>query len=315
MLSWTKGKAIAIVQGGSYNGKVLRVDTTYDPKEHIVEDKDKYGYGASKSKPVKGKGRKQRSRKFDSDSEDSEDSYLFDEEPEYGRKKRITNEYMAHISLNDGHFVPCPDDNKYTSPTRQSLYIAGPSGSGKSTYTMNYLTNFKKLFPKKDIMILSRVANDETIKKYNNKLKLGIKKIDVDETLIEDPIVPETFFKNGACVIFDDISTIKEKKIREEVLHLRDDLLEVGRHNNVYVISTNHQLMDYRNTRTLLNEADFITFFPAGAKYHATRFLKVYCGLDSAMIKRILCLPTRWVTISMKYPQMCFSETQAFMLK
>ena len=57
---------------------------------------------------------------------------------------------------------------------------------------------------------------------------------------------------------------------------LRENLLETGRHFDLTIISTSHQLSNYAKTRTLLNEATSITVFPshAGTTFHIREYLK-----------------------------------------
>lgn len=211
------------------------------------------------------------------------------------------------IELKDGMFSPYPNDEK--DAERQVLYIAGPSGSGKSTYMANYIKNWHKINKKRDIVIVSKVDKDKAL----TTLKLNLKKIPIDEDLIENPIDIENDLKN-TMVVFDDINTIKDKNLKAEVNHLQDDILEIGRHHCIDVISTNHKLMDYNNTRTLLNEAHFVTFFLNGIPRHTRRFLKEYFGADESEIKKIMKLKSRWVTVHIHVPRFCISETEIFLL-
>jgi len=258
MLNWKNGKSVAIVSGGKYKNKILRMDHSVIPEE------------------IRESGNK---------------------------------DYFDEIKLTSGYFKPYPDDSKSTS--RECLYVAGPSGSGKSTYCSNYLKAFRNLNPDRDVIVFSQVDDDEV---YKNK-KLKAKKIEISNDLLEDPIDINTDFAEGPCIIFDDTNTIREKKLREEIMNVRDTLLETGRHLGCTTICTNHQLMDYARTRTLLNEAHLVTFFPASGAYHIKRFLKEYCGLDKKTIQRVMKLRSRWVTVSKNYPPMCFCETEAFMLR
>ena len=169
---------------------------------------------------------------------------------------------------------------------------------------------YKKYFPKRPIWVLSRLFEDETLDKHN------VRRINLDDKLLKYPLSAKDLVKgDGALVIFDDIDTIPDKEINKEVHRVRDDLLEVGRHDNISVISTGHQLMDYKKTRNLLNEASAITMFPkSGSQYHITRFLKTYCGLNTSQTKKILDLPSRWVTIYKNYPNYVLYSTGAILL-
>lgn len=231
----------------------------------------------------------------------------YNENPKNNKEYRGLNYDNKNIYLRDGIFSQYPDDNR--SSERQTLYIAGPSGSGKSTYVANYLKYWQKLHPKKEIIIFSRIDKDNAFTDRNIKMS----KIDIDEDLIDEPIDVDNELSDS-MVIFDDINTIRDKEIKNEIIHLQEDILEAGRHSDIDIINTNHKLMDYKATRTLLNESQFVTFFTGVGNYHNKRFLKEYIGVDKKMINRILNLKSRWVTISRNYPQYCISENEIFII-
>jgi len=111
------------------------------------------------------------------------------------------------------------------------------------------------------------------------------------------------------------VASQEHKKIADIVRRLRDDLLETGRHEKAYVVAVSHQLLNYKHTRQLLNESTSVTFFPcSGSDYHIKRFLKTYCGLDEANIKKILKLPSRWVTLYKTYPMYVLYEKGCFLI-
>lgn len=179
---------------------------------------------------------------------------------------------------------------------RDVLYVAGPSGSGKSTYIGQYLRNYKKTYPKNKIIVFSKVGSDEAFDRIKDVIRIPI-----DENLIEDPV--EMSELSDSCVVFDDIDVISDKRVRETVQHIRDNTLEIGRHNRISVCATSHQLMNYKLTRTMINEAHTVTVFPrSGSTYHIKRFLKEYAGFDNKQMNRAMSLPSRWITIHKNYP-------------
>ena len=187
------------------------------------------------------------------------------------------------------------------NPDQRGVYVVGgPAGAGKSTYAAKLAQSFKKIHPKKDIYFFSRtdVKDDPAYKK--------IKPIQVklDESPISDPILIEDIDK-GSLLIFDDVNTIHDKNIKAEVLHLIQDVLEVGRKMNLSIIITTHLINPSEKVfaRTMLNEVQYLTFFPRGSSAYQIRYvLQNYFGLDKAQIDVVLKLPSRWVTISKLYP-------------
>ena len=212
--------------------------------------------------------------------------------------KKINKELVLHA----GEVVPVPK-----TEGRECLYVCGPSGSGKSTYIGQYAAQWKKIFPKKDIVVFSRVSEDEPID------KLKPLRIKIDYSLIEQPIRPEELA--DSLVIFDDTDTIPDKDLRNAVIHLKDDLLETGRHQNIYVIISSHLINNYKETRKILNECHQMTVFPSsGSAYPIKYCLKNNFGMDKKQIQRLMKLPSRWVTIFKHYPQTVMYNKGAYLL-
>jgi hypothetical protein len=143
-------------------------------------------------------------------------------------------------------------------------------------------------------------------------------RIKIDDGLVKDAMEVKELTKDGtmaSLVIFDDIDVIADPKIQQAVYHIQRQLLEIGRHENIYVLSTAHQMMNHHKTRTLLNESTWITFFPkSGSTYHIKRLLEIYCGLGKKQIAYVLSLPSRWVTIYKQYPNYIVPATGLFFL-
>ncbi len=204
--------------------------------------------------------------------------------------------------MTENKFSPLPIVEKNN---RECLYVTGPSGSGKSTYVSEYIKYFKQIFPDRRIIIFSKVEDDEALDKYNPI------RITLDSELIEFPIKPEELRKS--LVIFDDIDTIQDDKIKKAVFKIKDDLLQVGRHFKIYVIVTSHICRDHKNTRINLIESNSFTFFPSsGSIAGAKSVLKDYVGLDKKTIDKIVDMGknSRWVTIYTRYPQYVMSEKE-----
>lgn len=221
---------------------------------------------------------------------------LYITDPKYRKGSEI-------IELKSGGvFIPLP------SFDRQIAYIAGPSGSGKSWYAKLFGQKYKVLYPENDIYLLSRVSNDPSL---NDLEAISIINENIGDVNIEKDM------KNGALVIFDDCDTISDKQLKENVHKLQNDILECGRHQNIYQIVVSHLINgnDRKNTRTILNECHTLTIFPkAGSTYGINYVLKHYLGLSKKQIEEIISLPSRWVTIGKNAPQYVLYETGAYLL-
>ena len=140
------------------------------------------------------------------------------------------------------------------------MYITGPSGSGNSTYTRKYLEQYVKQFKGRQIYLFSSPPSDESLDKIKPK------RIKLDESLHTDPIKVQEF--NESVCIFDDIDLISDKKIREAVYNILNQILEIGRHFKIHCIVTNHLPTNGKDTRRILNEAHTVTYFPHSAGGH-----------------------------------------------
>ena len=215
---------------------------------------------------------------------------------------------VKDVELEDeGQLIPIPDPNM-----RQILYIAAPEGSGKSFYAGLYMEGWRELFPKNSAYVFSRKPLDDVID------VIGVKRVMLDETLISDPIDFLQEMQENDLVLFDDIDTVTNKKVKDAIYKLEADIIDVGRAHKVYVISTSHLINgnDRARTRTLLNSAHFYIIFPIGGNtYQITYLLKNYVGMSKDFISEILDSDSRWVTISRKYPPYVFGQKFARMIK
>lgn len=215
------------------------------------------------------------------------------EEKKYEREMRVV----------DGFIELLPN-----TKTRDTLFVAGKSGSGKSTWISKYLARYKKMYPDNDIYLFSRLDEDEVIDQYKPI------RIELNQEIVDDPIDPVTELENSLC-IFDDTDTIQDKNIKAAITHLKNDLLEIGRHQNTFVCIVSHLINNYKETRTILNESMYITFFPQAGSPHGIKYmLKNNMGLDKKQIERIMKLPSRWVTIKNSCPLAVIYEKGVYLL-
>jgi len=184
----------------------------------------------------------------------------------------------------------------------ERIYISAPSGAGKSYWTADYVNAIREKYGKKrDIYIFSRVDKDESLDK---KLpKKYVTRIPLDAELWgQCNFSPEDFSK-GIC-IFDDIDSIQNKALAKKVQMLRGNMLETGRHSEITVISTSHQIQNFIETRQLINEAQAVILFPKSSSiYHVGNFLEKYMGLNKYQIEWIYKLPTRWIYFHKMHPR------------
>lgn len=199
--------------------------------------------------------------------------------------------------------LPCPDKSK-----REIFYVAGASGSGKSYQARGIAERYKKLFPDREIYLISKLDEDETL----DTMKTGKPKRIKVKTLETDPITDISVFTNS-LVIFDDYDTFPAP-MDKIVLRLIDDIATMGRHHNISMMCLSHYLTNYKKTRLLLNEASHYIVYPQATSYHALKhLLGSHVGMSQDEVKALKGMG-RWVCIHKCYPQWLVSEHVAKLL-
>jgi hypothetical protein len=201
----------------------------------------------------------------------------------------------------DLKFQQIPDKNT----ERSILYITAPSGSGKSYYTKEYIVEYHKMYPKRDIFIFSSLESDPTL----DKLKY-IKRMKIKSEAFLTSDLGASDFKDTLCV-FDDCDCISDKKIKNKILSIFNQIAETGRHFNVSCIWTSHTATAGIETKKILNECHSITIFPKNAGGKMLKYLlDQYLGLDKEEIKKVKAVEGRWCTILKTYPMTFMSENE-----
>lgn len=208
-----------------------------------------------------------------------------------------------HICNENEHFQQIPNKNT----ERNILYITGSSGSGKSYYTAQYVKEYKKLFPKREIYLFSSVGDDSQLD------KLKVKRIKLNNDLLNETLTAQDF--KDSLVIFDDTDAITNKTLKNKVNSILDSILQTGRHYNVSCILTFHTATGGRDTKMILNETHSITIFPHNIGGRSSKYLlDGYLGLDKHEISAIKKNPSRWVSILKTYPKIVLSDKDVYTL-
>jgi hypothetical protein len=188
-----------------------------------------------------------------------------------------------------------------------TAYVAGPSGSGKSTVGKNLIVEIKRRRHKPKIYLFSQLNEDEVLDKIvDHRILIG-------ENLIDSPITLNEL--KDSILIFDDIETIPNEKLKKIVSNLRDQALSEGRHHNICTICTNHMVTDYKKTKNMIAEAKLIYLFPSQGQLNSiVHLLKDIVGLNKDEINKIVNLPSRWICIHNRNPLCCIYEHGIFLL-
>lgn len=224
----------------------------------------------------------------------------------------IRNKYSKIKLDKNSNFEPLIDPD-----SRNITYICGASGSGKSTLARSLIEKFNIIFPNSPIYIFSRLNSDPAFDDLEKK-KIIIR-IPINENFLEKTIDVNEDIEKNSMVVFDDIDTINDKKILNVLNNIKMQILEVGRHNNIYFICTSHLINgnDRNSTRTMMNEMHSLVIFPkgGGSAYQQKYALKNYLGLNNKEINKIInTKDSRWVLLSKNYPQYVLTQKKCYLI-
>ena len=311
MFSFKKGLAIARVEGGELDGKVLKIteDAEQPDRERpparsdgmamldLLDESDLAQPGSRKH--LKARDRLALALALSRGDLPQDPALLA--VYENGRRK-IGDRLKYEITLSSGCFQMLPP-----ADTTERMFIAGKSGSGKSWLACFYMLEYLRIHPNNKIVLFSRHEEEGT---YRHIPHVAVK---LDEDFTKEPIDVKVL--ENCLVVFDDCDNIQDKKILLAVKRLNDDLISNGRKYGISVLTLAHQLMNFSATRNILNEANRVVFFNSGSSYHIKRYLKVYAGLDEPQIKKVVAIKSRWTCISHGIPGYILYETGAFVIR
>lgn len=308
MLSFNKSdRAIAMIKGGEHKGKIVYYHEKEDPALKMNVPLDRYLKGDMFKTGRNYASEKNMNMMIDAIAR----GYLpeiADEEllaMYASNRDSAVKRNFKELSLNDGEFVILP----YEQPNQvEIVYITGPKGSGKSTFCRKYGDTYKAYFPENRCFLISRKEEDEVLDTAGY-----ITRINVDDSFLEgNPLGPADF--KDSLVIFDDIESIGNKKLKEAVYQLKKDLMMTGRSDNVYVLSVSHITCGGNDTRVDLTEADGYVTFDNCSAHHLKRLLSVYGGLDNPTIRRVQDMKSRWVFTHRSRPRYIIGERDIILL-
>jgi len=219
-------------------------------------------------------------------------------------KCEATNNYKE-LKLKDGEFQYVPN----TKQNRFIAYIVGASGSGKSYFASNLAEEYRLLYPKNPIYLLSYLSDDSSIDRVK-----GIKRIQLNDDFLEETIECEDL--KNSLTIWDDVDCITDKKMKLKLKELLTKILNTGRHTFTSLIYLSHIACNGVETKGILNEAHSITFFNATLGGRTKSYLlNQYLGLNKKQIEAIDNIEGRAITILKTYPMVMIAEKEIQLVK
>lgn len=303
-----KGVPIAVIKGGIYNKEVVFLNTEDYPTKKINNKINQIDYEKEfKKLKIAPRNRVSIINKLqEAKNKNIEPNNLIETETIKKLYEKIIDDDKNDktITLNDGSFELLVPSNP---ETRTVWYITGSSGSGKSHIAKGLAEKYKKMFPNREVYLISKLQEDATLDSMKPSPPKRIKV----ETLVDDyPSINE--FKD-CMIIFDDYDTF-EGKTGKIIQQLIDDLAIQGRHTNTTMLCLTHYLTNYKKTRLLMNESTHFVVYPQSTSFNALKYLLQYhLGLDKEDIYGLKKMG-RWVCLGKNYPQYLISQTQCKIL-
>jgi hypothetical protein len=152
-----------------------------------------------------------------------------------------------------------------TMPDRTNFvtFVCGSSGAGKS-YSVNDLLMRNPAIQSTtvpSVHLFSSVGNSDPsyrpIRDY-----YGERFIYHDPRDLQSDALDKRSYRPKSVIIFDDVNSISNKKIRARIVQFRENLLEIARHQSLVIICTEHLFHARNATQRLRNSAAYFILFP-----------------------------------------------------
>lgn len=214
-------------------------------------------------------------------------------------------EHEAVVELDESEKFELLPNTSMSPEQRTIMYIAGMSGSGKSYLARNVIENYRRLFPKRKVYLISHLKKEST--GTLEECEGGPLDRINPETLVVSPLsieeVPE------CLIVLDDWETFEDKKIMDAIYKTIATIVSEGRHTSTSLLVCAHKLTDYSRTRLILSESHIIVVYPKGATpKHIENLLTNYVGVSKKVIQRLRRSGSRWLAFYKKYPVICVGE-------
>jgi hypothetical protein len=213
---------------------------------------------------------------------------------------------LRRITLDDPEqaFFPIVRDY-YPEEQVDTIYVSGTTGCGKSSWIRAYIKAFNIKYPKAKIWLFTCKSEDKVF------TGLPIRKIDIDEGCIDEPITMDDMSAAGkpSLCIFDDIEDYATAKINKEVARLRDQVMRCGRSFGIFSVFVQHDPAQGKATKAQLFECNKVVIFPKRCGKNAYKYLlEKKLGLDTDLIHKINTLRSNYVCISKMVPRFIISD-------
>lgn len=183
------------------------------------------------------------------------------------------------------------------------LNLFGPPGCGKSTFLAKYFIEYNKMYPDRTIYMFSSKLTDEAFNDVDN-----LEYIELDELYNSGPLTQDDF--KNCLVVFDDVNSIPDKKLKDIIHKTREQLLTVGRSNNIDICCTHHKGKASTDSMMAIETGTHHIIFPRSNRAQNIGYLKDKLQLDKKIIEELMNQKTRYIVISSVYPTYYITENK-----
>jgi len=171
----------------------------------------------------------------------------------------------------------------YDTTKNKTNYIVGvfgSSGSGKSYSVAQLLIRDPFLQEYNLIYLIGSVgADDPSYEPLKDKMFEKYRYLNTSE--MEESDFDIRKYANCA-VIFDDIDSESNRKLRKKIQHFRDRCLQTARHYSIRIINTAHLFNSYRETAKIRNSARWLFIFPRSIPHTLMQILTKSFNMKAA---------------------------------
>ena len=177
----------------------------------------------------------------------------------------------------------------------ERLLVGGRSGSGKSYFVGQYMREYKKLFPDRDIVMFTSNDKDQQLAYKGIEYEtIPLTVEDIEHCTLEQ--------MEDALIVLDDTDNLQDEAVAKAIHAFACNMVSNGRKYNIHVAIILHQIQNYAKTRLFLTEANKVVMFDVQNSRQNRTYLKTYAGLDKTQIQKISRLKTRWVCLDLGFP-------------
>jgi type II secretory pathway predicted ATPase ExeA len=185
---------------------------------------------------------------------------------------------------------------------RDVILVMGKSGTGKSYFMRTFAANYQKLYPRREVFLLSGLDRDATLDSL-----AGVNRIDRTKLASDKPERIEPW--RNSLVLVDDVETL-QKDEAEAADKLQSTAITQGRHEHVSYLRAMHPVVGKlpKPDTLMVAESDGIVVYP-GTSDKSYVYLLARVGVSEAAARRILSVKdSRWVYVHHTPPRFTVSE-------